>query len=113
MENQQEQQSTELELVIAPELTKVISESQLIELPKATQHALAFAPNMNKVVELSKALTTMDKENPSETDAKVARIERLALVKNRTAAGKIKDERKSGLLTEGKLVDNLYGVVKN
>lgn len=112
MDNQ-EQQSTELEVVIAPELTKVISENQLIELPKATQHALAFAPNMNKVVELSKALATMNKENPTDTEAKVARAERLALVKNRTAAGKIKDERKSGLLTEGKLVDNLYGVVKN
>jgi hypothetical protein len=105
--------SETLELVVIdPKLEEQVQLSK-IELPKAQQHALAFAPFMSKAIELGKALQSMDKENPSDTDAKVARINRLAMVKNRTSCDEIKAERKAGLLVETKLLDSLYGVVKS
>ena len=107
-----ENQTTEL-VVVSAELEAVVSSNSSIEITKAQAHALSFAPAMNQVHELSKALSTMDKENPSETDAKVARINRLAMVKNRTATAKIKDELKANLLTETKLIDSLHNVVKH
>jgi hypothetical protein len=113
MENNQEQQSSEVEVIISPQLEKVVSENSLMEKPKAMSHALAFAPKMNKVIELSEALSTINKENPSDAEAKVARRNRLDLVSNRTSSDKIKKELKSGLLIEEELIDNLYGVVKN
>ena len=108
-----ENQTTELTIVVSSELEAVVSANNSIEVTKAQAHALSFAPAMNQVHELSKALSTMDKENPSEIDAKVARINRLAMVKNRTATAKIKDELKASLLTETKLIDSLHNVVKH
>jgi len=107
------EQETQTEVaVINPELNQVV-ESSKVEISKAHQHAIAFAPAMQKVNELSKYLSTLNKESPSAEDCKMARINRLALVKNRTGAEAIKDERKSNLLVESKLIDNLYGVIKN
>lgn len=94
------------------ELSVIVSNSR-VELTKAQSHAFAFSDNMQQVQELSKALTLMDKNNPSAIDVKTANLNRKALVKNRTAAEVIKDERKSDLLVESKLIDNLFGVVKN
>lgn len=100
-------------LVIAKELTVIVSESKPEMATQAQSYALAFSPFMDKVHELSKALAIMDKENPSEMDVKIARINRLALVKNRGLSDDKKDELKSDLLVRGKLIDNLNGVIKN
>lgn len=106
-------QTTEVTVIIAPELSKVISENTSIEVPVAQSFARAFAPNMDTVGALSKALSTMDKSNPSDTDAKVARLNRIALVKNRTATVRVKDDLKATLLTQTKLIDSLHNVVKH
>ena len=108
-----ENQITELTATISPELSKIISENTSIEVPVAQSFAGAFAHNMETVTALSKALSTMDKENPSPNEAKIARIERLALVKNRTATGKVKDDLKAALLIQTKLIDSLHNVVKH
>jgi len=103
-------QSTEL--TVSSELNEVVSISK-VEHTLAQKHALAFAPSMRRVHELSEALTTIDKENPTAEQSATARRNRLDMVKNRTAAAAIKDERKATLIVEGKLIDNLYGVVKH
>lgn len=107
------EQETQTEVaIINPELKEVIQQSK-VEMTVAQHHATAFAPSMQRVNELSKYLATMNKENPSPEESKMARINRLALVKNRTGAEAIKDERKSNLLVESKLIDSLFGVIKN
>lgn len=65
-----ETQTTEVAVIIAPELSKVISENTSIEVPVAQSFARAFAPNMETVTSLSKALLTMNRENPSANEAK-------------------------------------------
>jgi len=106
-------ENTELVLIENPELKAVVEANASIGLTKAQAHAVAFAPSMNKVHELSKALSSMNKENPTETDAKLARRCRLDLVPVRTGANKIKQELKASLITEEKLIDSLFNVIKH
>lgn len=78
---------------------------------KATTYAAMFAPFMINVKELSKKVIGIDKDNPTDVDAKIARDVRLSLVKNRTATGNKKDESKAALLAESNLIQSLHNVV--
>lgn len=80
---------------------------------KAEIYAATFAPFMIKVKELSEKAASINKVNPSVLDAKLAREVRLAMVKNRTATGKKKDESKAILLAETNLIQNLHNIVIN
>lgn len=106
MENQ------ELQIIEQPELTAVVKKST-IDLTKAQEHALAFAPYMQQYHELASVLSGMDKVSPTADDAKKAREARLKMVKIRTGSETIKDERKAIMLIESNLIQDLYNVVKN
>lgn len=82
-------------------------------LDKAENYAAIFAPFMITLKELSNKAQTINKNNPSVLDAKLAREVRLAMSKNRTASEKIKDANKASLLAEGNLIQNLYNVIAN
>lgn len=94
------------------EFKDVVATSK-IEATKAQNHAMAFAPSMQKYHEIASKLSELNRENPSADDAKIARRARLDLVPIRTAAGIIKDDRKAMLITEANLIQSLYNVVKN
>lgn len=106
MENQ------ELQIIEQPELTAIVKKSN-IELTKAQSHALAFAPLMQQYHELAAVLSGLDKVNPTAADAKTARDTRLKMVKVRTGADTIKDDRKAILLIESSLIQDLRNVVAN
>ena len=95
------------------ELTVVLNEYKSIETTKAQSIALQFAPQMAKVNELSPVLSSLNRDNPTTFDSQKAREARLVLVKNRTTAQAIKDNLKSHLLDEGRLIDGLFNVVAN
>ena len=95
------------------ELTVKASEFTAIEPTKAQTIASKFAPAMEQVNSLTPVLSTLNKENPSAEDSKVARETRLALVKARSLAGEVKESMKRGLIDEGRLIDSLYNVVTN
>lgn len=111
MKTEKLQETTELQIIPA-ELNPVIQDTK-IELSKAQSHARAFAPSMASYLDLAKNITGLNKDNPTETDAKIARENRLKMVKVRTAAEEIKDLRKEGIKAEGDLIQALYNVVKN
>jgi hypothetical protein len=105
-------ETSELQVIIPESLSPVLKDTK-IELSKAEAHAVAFAPSMQSYIELAENLKGLDKINPTETDAKIARENRLKMVKVRTAAEEIKDLRKEGIKAEGDLIQALYNVVKN
>jgi len=105
-------QTTEITVVVSAELEAVVIQNTQIEPTKAQAHAMAFAPAMIKVHELSKALTIMDKSNPTDSDSKIAKRMRLDLVDVRKRAEEKKVELKSMILIEGGLIDDLFKVVK-
>lgn len=82
-------------------------------LEKAEQYAAIFAPFMIQLKQLSDKAATVNKDNPTVLDAKLAREVRLAMAKNRTASEKEKDKNKAALLAEGNLIQNLYNVIAN
>ena len=99
-------------IILDEKLNSLIPTSN-VEQTKAELYALSFAPFMVSINELSKAITLMNKENPSPIDVKTARSNRLEMVKVRTASEKIKDAHKASILVEGRLIDSLNGVIKN
>ncbi len=101
------------EVVLLDENLNAVVTATKLQTPKAFEHAFAFAGHMERFQDLAKNLQGLDKENPTEEHAKIARENRLAMVKNRTSAEAVKKDRKSDLLTESKLIDNLYGVIEN
>ncbi len=82
-------------------------------LEKAEQYAAIFSPFMVQLKQLSDKAVTVNHNNPTAIDAKIAREVRLALVKNRTATAAKKDESKSTLMAEANLIQNLHNVVIN
>jgi hypothetical protein len=82
-------------------------------LEKAEQYAAIFSPFMITLKQLSDKAASVNKENPTALDAKIAREVRLSLVKNRTATGKQKDVSKATLMAETSLIQNLHNVVIN
>jgi hypothetical protein len=105
-------ETLELVKVEQPELLQVVNESK-IEFTKAESYAAGYAPFMHEVNTLSQGLKTINKINPTTTDAKTARLQRLALVKVRTAAENKKKEDKEVIVIEGRLIDGLFKVVEN
>lgn len=101
--------STELATIEIPEELMPVTKQSGIE--KADFYALKFAPFMATVKELSAKTSTINHSEPSPVDAKLAREVRLALVKNRTATAKEKDESKAALLAEGNLIQSLHNVI--
>lgn len=95
-------------LVLPKELEQVATASGM---QKAKEYAAIFAPFMMRVHKLSEKAAGINKDEPSATDAKIAREVRLAMVKNRTATAKQKDESKAALLSESNLIQNLHNVV--
>jgi len=95
-----------------PEVTELVQKSG-IELTKAEAHVFAFKDKFESLAELSRPLADLNKENPSDEDAAIARKTRLALVKIRTGAESVKDERKAVLLTESNLIQGIFNMVKN
>lgn len=82
-------------------------------LEKAEQYAAIFAPFMITLKQLSDKASTINHNEPSVLDAKLAREVRLAMAKNRTASEKEKEKNKAALLAEGNLIQNLYNVIAN
>lgn len=103
-------ETMELQTIEIPEFLPVTKQSGI---EKAETYAATFAPFMITVKELSEKVVNLNKDNPTLVDAKLAREVRLALVKNRTATAKKKDESKAALLAEGNLIQNLHNVVIN
>lgn len=104
-------ETTELQIIPA-ELNSAI-EGTKIEHSKAEQHAMAFAPSMQEYLTYAEIIKGLNRDNPTDIDAKKARETRLKLVKVRTTAEGIKDLRKEGIRAEGGLIQALFNVVKN
>lgn len=100
------------ETALEPQLLTVVEQTK-VELTKAQAHALAFAPSMVTYHEIAQTLATLNRDEPTQEDAKKAREARLKMVKIRTGAESIKDERKAILLIESNLIQDLHNVVKN
>lgn len=97
--------------LIEQEEIKVAVANSGLDLQKALSHAFEFVPSMKEINELTKAMEGMNKENPSPEDVKLARENRLKLVKVRTGAKGKKEELKDTIITEGKFIDKLYNTV--
>lgn len=100
-----------LHAVSQPQFVEVINNTTGIETVKAHQHAQAFAPSMAAYSEIAANLATLDKAIPEH--AKLARENRLKMVKVRTGAKDIKDDRKANLLLEANLIQGLFNVVES
>jgi hypothetical protein len=102
----------EITVIEQPELLQVVKDSR-IELSKAESYAIGYAPFMIQINELSQAIKTIDKDNPTPEMAATARRKRLGLVKVRSAAVAKKDTDKEIILIETRLIDGLFKVVEN
>ena len=112
MAKTKENQTTEIAVVENTKLTELAQKSG-IELTKAEAHVSAFHPAFAELSELSRPLATLDKENPTADHARIARENRLKIVKIRTGSESIKDERKKVLLAEGNLIQSAFNLVKD
>lgn len=99
----------ELTTIEIPE--ELLPVTQQSGIQKADYYAGKFAPYMVTVKELSAKVGAINHTEPTAVDAKLAREVRLALVKNRTATAKEKDDSKAALLAEGNLIQSLHNVV--
>lgn len=102
------------ELAVIPEQAKLdeLIKASDIELTKAEAHVKAFHHSLAELGELSRPLADLDKENPTAGHALIARETRLKLVKVRTGAEAVKDDRKKILLIEGNFIQAAYNLVK-
>lgn len=105
-----EKKAAEVAVIENPKFTELISKSG-IELTKAEAHVSAFHPKLAELSELSRPLSCLDKENPDH--AKIARENRLKIVKVRTGSESIKDELKKALLAESNLIQSAFNLVKD
>ena len=101
---------TEIAVIANPKLDEIVQKSG-VELTKAEAHVKAFHPALSELAELSRPLANLSSENPD--DAKIARDCRLKLVKVRTGAESIKDDRKKVLLAESNLIQSAFNLVKD
>jgi len=105
-------QTTELAAISEQAKLDELIKASDIELTKAEAHVKAFHPSLTKLAELSRPLADLDKENPTAGHALIARENRLNLVKVRTGAETVKDDRKKILLIEGNFIQAAYNLVK-
>lgn len=104
--------TAELAVIENTKLTELIQKSG-VELTKAEAHVSAFHPALFELSELSRPLAGLDKVNPSSEHARIARENRLKIVKIRTGSESIKDERKKVLLAESNLIQSAFNLVKD
>ena len=97
---------------VAPELA-IIAQSSGLEITKSQKLLQMFTPYFQRMGEIEAKIDLIDVESPSKEDVGIAREIRLALRSNRTASEKVKDDCKTAILVEGRLIDNLNNVVKN
>lgn len=95
-----------------PKVAEMIKNSG-VEPTKAEAHVLAFADKFAELHELSRPLATLNKENPSKEDAKIARENRLKVVKVRTGTESIKDDRKKLILAEANLIQSTNNIIRD
>jgi hypothetical protein len=100
--------------VLPAELTQVVNNSKMV-ITDAQQIAIKFAPYMQIVNDLSQKIASIEKVNPTEEDAKLARQYRLQLVSNRGKNGMdiTHTELKANIVVRGRYIDNLYNAVEN
>lgn len=94
------------------QLIKITNESGLEE-TKRKSYAQEFTPFTKLIDEVGKKLDSLNPENPSDSDVKIARALRLSLVPNRTEAARKKDNLKASMIIENRLIDSLFGVISN
>lgn len=105
-------ETTEIAVVENTKLAELAQKSG-VELTKAEEHVSAFHPSLKDLAEFSRPLAGLDKVNPTPEHAKIARENRLKIVKIRTGAEGIKDDRKKVVLAEGNLVQSAFNLVKD
>lgn len=107
----------ELQIVEPTPTTEMIemARNSGLLITEAQSIAIKFAPYMATVNEYGQLISNLEKENPTENDAKLAREYRLKLVANRGKNGMdiTHTELKAGIVVKGKLIDNLYNTVEN
>ena len=107
-----EESGTEIITVESHELEKVVNESGLTQ-TKSEHYMEVFQPYIKSMGESGKKISMLNKENPTDDDMRIARTIRLSLKDNRVASEKKKKDLKEDILTEGRLIDNLFGIVNN
>jgi hypothetical protein len=105
-----QKQTAEIAVIENSKLAEIVQKSG-VELTKAEAHVSAFHPALKELAELSRPLSGLNQEDP--THAKIARENRLKLVKVRTGAESIKDDRKKLLLAESNLIQSAFNLVKD
>lgn len=97
------------------ETTEIVQlvETSGLEKTKAEQIKSIFDPFLAGIDSIEKDMAKVDADNPSELDMQIAGTIRKKLVKNRTAAEAVKKAGKEMILVEGRLYDNIYGVIAN
>lgn len=96
------------------EIAEMVQKSGLI-ITEAQSIAIQFAPFMQVVNEHAQIIAGIEKENPTETDAKLARQHRLKLVENRGTKGlaTLHTGLKENILVRGRYIDSLKNAVEN
>lgn len=94
------------------QLVAIVNKSDL-EKTKSQSYLDLFTPYFKTMGEIEEKIALLNTENPTESDVQIARTIRLSLKNNRVAAEKTKTSSKESINIEGKLIDSLYGVVKN
>lgn len=97
---------------VPQELSVIVSQSGL-EQTKGQKLLAMFTPYFKTMGEIELKINSINKDNPTAIDMKIAREIRLSLKDNRVASEKAKDESKGMILIEGRLIDNLNNIVKN
>lgn len=93
-------------------LLVAVKESGL-EQTKAQRFLDMFTPYLNRMSEIELKINSLNSENPQKEDVSMARNIRLALKDNRVASEKVRKGLKESVLVEGKLIDNMNGVIEN
>jgi hypothetical protein len=105
-----QKQTAQIAVIENSKLAEIVQKSG-VELTKAEGHVSAFHPALKELAELSRPLAGLNQEDPAH--AKIARENRLKLVKVRSGAESIKDDRKKLLLSESNLIQSAFNLVKD
>lgn len=103
--------STEQLIKIEQAQLEAVVNNSGIALNEANEIKAVFLPFLIQLAETQAKASKIDFENPSEIDENIARELRLATVKIRTAAEKVKDEQKKMDLLKGNLKQASYNVI--
>lgn len=91
----------------------VIVEQSGLEQTKGQQLLEMFTPYFQKMAEIETKINSLNSENPQLIDVRMSREIRLALRNNRVNAEKVKTEQKAMILIEGRVIDHLFGLVRD